>query len=101
MARLRVITIVAEAEIADRLARDLKALGVRGWSLTHGEGHWNRALDTTGPADFDGPTVRFELVAREAMVEAVLAHLAAAWFPRYAVFAWMSEAEVLRPAKYD
>lgn len=101
MATLRLITIVAEAEIADRLARDLRALGVRGWNLTPGEGHWNRALETAGPADFDGPTVRIELVAREGMADAVMAHLAAAWFPRYAVFAWVSEAEVLRPAKYD
>jgi nitrogen regulatory protein P-II 2 len=101
MATLRVITIVAEAEIADRIARDLRTLGVRGWNLTHGEGHWNTALDTKGPADFDGPTVRFELVAKDETVAAVMAHLAAAWFPRYAVFAWVSPAEVLRPAKYD
>ena len=100
MATLRVITIVAEAEVADRLARDLRELGLRGWNLTHGEGHWNRALDTAGPADLDGPTVRFEMVAREDRVEAVMAHLAAAWFPRFAVFAWVSPAEVLRPGKY-
>ena len=49
MATLRLITIVAEAEVSDRLIRDLGALGVRGWNLIHGEGHWNRALDTAGP----------------------------------------------------
>jgi nitrogen regulatory protein P-II 2 len=100
MALLRVITIVAEAEISERLARDLRELGVRGWNRAYGDGCWNRALDTAGPADFDGPTVRFELVAREEKAEAVMAHLAAVWFPRYAVFAWVSPAEVMRPGKY-
>lgn len=100
MATLRLVTIVAEAEIAERLARDLRSLGVRGWNLTRGEGCWRRALDTAGPDDFDGPTVRFELVAKEGVAAAVMAHLAAAWFPRYAVFAWISEAEVMRPGKY-
>jgi nitrogen regulatory protein P-II 2 len=100
MATLRLITIVAEAEVADRLARDLAALGLRGWNLTRGEGHWNRALDTAGPADFDGPSVRIETVAEEPVVQAVMAHLAAVWFPRFAVFAWVSDAEVMRPGKY-
>ncbi|WP_144186795.1 P-II family nitrogen regulator [Elioraea rosea] len=100
MATLRLITILAEAEVSDRLLRDLGALGVRGWNLIHGEGHWNRALDTAGPADFDGPTVRIETVAEEKVAEAVMAHLAAAWFPRFAVFAWVTDAEVMRPGKY-
>jgi len=100
MATLRLVTIIAEADIADRLARDLSALGVRGWNLTRGEGRWSRALDTAGPDDFDGSTVRFELVAKEGVVREVMAHLAAVWFPRYAVFAWVSEAEVMRPGKY-
>ncbi len=97
---LRLVTIVAEAEIAEHLLRDLAALGVRGWSVVPGEGRWQRALDTEGPADFDGPTVRIETVAKPDVAETVMARLAAHWFPRYAVFAWVSDAEVLRPGKY-
>jgi nitrogen regulatory protein P-II 2 len=97
---LKLITIVAEADVADHLLRDLAALGVRGWNVVAGEGRWRRALDAEGPTDFDGPSVRIELVAKDDTAEAVMARLAAHWFPRYAVFAWVSDATVLRPGKY-
>ena len=44
--------------------------------------------------------LRIETVAEEKVAEAVMAHLAAAWFPRFAVFAWVTDAEVMRPGKY-
>jgi nitrogen regulatory protein P-II 2 len=97
---LKLITIVAEAEIGEHLLRDLATLGVRGWNAVPGEGRWRRALDAEGPTDFDGPSVRIELVAKDDTAEAVMARLAAHWFPRYAVFAWISDASVLRPGKY-
>jgi hypothetical protein len=97
---LKLITIVAEAEIGEHLLRDLATLGVRGWSVVPGEGRWQRALDVEGPTDFDGPTVRIETVANAERAAAVMARLAAHWFPRYAVFAWVSDATVLRPGKY-
>ncbi|MFQ3623299.1 MAG: hypothetical protein SNJ73_07105 [Acetobacteraceae bacterium] len=99
-ARLRLVTIVAEAEIAEHLLRDLAVLGLRGWNMVPGEGRWQRAIEGEGPTDFDGPTVRLELVAAPDVAESVLARLAQHWFPRYAVFAWASDAEVLRPGKY-
>jgi nitrogen regulatory protein P-II 2 len=97
---LKLITIVAAAEVADHLLRDLASLGVRGWNVVPGEGVWQHAFEAEGPTDFDGPTVRIETVAKPEVAEAVMARLAAHWFPRHAVFAWVSDATVLRPGKY-
>jgi len=97
---MRLITIVAEAALASRLTADLARIGVQGQNLTAGEGAWLRALEGYGPHSWTGSTVRIEAVVAPSMVEPILDRLAAAWFPHYAVFAWVAEVGVVRPQKY-
>ncbi|MCC7428441.1 MAG: transcriptional regulator [Alphaproteobacteria bacterium] len=97
---LRLITIVAEADIAARLTAELARLGVMGSNVTAGEGAWRRALEGHGPHEWSGPTVRIEAVVSPRVADAVLARLSLAWFPHYAVFAWVCDVGVARPGKY-
>jgi len=97
---LRLIIIVAEADIASRLTKELAQLGVLGSNTTAGKGSWRRALEGRGPQEWSGPTVRIEAVVSQSVAEAVLARLSQAWFPHYVVFAWVSDVGVQRPDKY-
>jgi nitrogen regulatory protein P-II 2 len=93
----RIVTIIAEAVVETRLIEDVKRLGARGYSVGHvrGEGTTGRHLQ-----DLNGPSVRLETIVSEAVAEAILAHLAAEYFGRFAVVAWVTPAQVLRSDRF-
>ena len=92
------VTIVAEIALKTRLAKDLKQLGVSGYTVTaaNGEGPRNRRA-----GDVDGGNVMIQcLVSRELSVS-IMNHLEAEYFENYAVVAWVSAAEVIRKERYS
>ncbi len=93
----QLVTIIAEPVVEHRLLDDIKQCGAKGYSLGHvsGEGSTgNRSLDLTGPS------IRLETVVTDRVAEAIMDLLAAKYFDRYAVVAWMSPVYVARPARF-
>jgi hypothetical protein len=91
------LTIVAEAVVEARLLRDLEAAGVRGWTLTSGRGRGTSQIDAS---DWEGANVRIETLLSSAVADRVLTMLAELYFPRFAVVAWVSTAQVVRGDKF-
>jgi nitrogen regulatory protein P-II 2 len=93
----QIVTIIAEAAVESRLIGDVKRLGARGYSIGHvkGEGTTGRHLQ-----DLNGPSVRLETIVTEEVADAILAHLAAEYFGRFAVVAWITPARVLRSDRF-
>ena len=91
------LTIVAEAVVEARLLRDLETAGVRGWTLTSGRGKGTSQVDAS---DWEGANVRIETLLSAAAADRVLAMLAELYFPRYAVVAWVTPAQVVRGDKF-
>lgn len=99
----KLVTILSEPEIAERLISEIKALGARGYSRYDGHSEWKRgrgAGTDPGPSDWDGPHARIETVVRAEIAELILERLATAYFQHYAVFAYVSEVGVRRREKY-
>ena len=92
-----IVTIIAEAAVESRLIDDVKRLGARGYSVGHvrGEGTTGRHLQ-----DLNGPSVRLETIVSAEVADAILAHLAAEYFGRFAVVAWVAPARVLRSERF-
>jgi nitrogen regulatory protein P-II 2 len=94
---LKLVTIIAEPVLEDRLVRLLQALGATGWTVTpcHGEGSRHiRASDPPG----DG--VRIETIVSAGVADRVLEAIAHDYFAHYAVIAWVGEVQVVRGDKY-
>ena len=91
------LTIVAEAVVEARLLRDLEAAGVRGWTLTSGRGRGASQIDAS---EWEGPNVRIETLLSSAAADRVLAMLAELYFPRFAVVAWVTPAQVVRGDRF-
>ena len=92
------VTIVAETALKSRLAKDLKQLGVSGYTMTaaNGEGSRNRRA-----GDVEGGNIMIQsLVSRESSLK-IMSHLEAEYFENYAVVAWVSPAEVIRKERYS
>ena len=92
------LTIVAETALKPRLTKDLKNLGVSGYTVTaaNGEGSRNRRA-----GDVDGGNVMIQCLASRDLSLAIMNHLEAEYFENYAVVAWVSSAEVIRKERYS
>ncbi|HEX5827088.1 MAG TPA: hypothetical protein VFY23_06185 [Candidatus Limnocylindrales bacterium] len=94
---LRKVTIVAEALLEERLMRELRGLGARGFTVADVRGEGSRGIRA---ADWEGRNVRIETIVSPEAADAILAHVAEHWFQHYAVIAWMDDVHVVRGEKY-
>jgi nitrogen regulatory protein P-II 2 len=93
----RLVTIIVEAAVEARLIEDVKRLGARGYSVGHVRGEGRSASHLQ---DLNGPSMRLETIVTDAIAEAILAHLEAAYFGRYAIVVWSSPVDVQRPERF-
>lgn len=95
--RLSLVTVVAEAVLERRLLRDLRTLGVSGFTVTPAHGEGSRGSRT---GDIEGGNVRVESIVHPDLAATILRHVEAHYFAHYAVIVWVSEVGVLRGDKY-
>ncbi|MCU0284279.1 MAG: hypothetical protein MUD13_10360 [Candidatus Nanopelagicales bacterium] len=94
---LLLVTIVAEAIVEHRLVRDVAAAGARGWTVVDARGQGSRGVRAD---EFEGSNIRLETLVTPQVADRILEVLARDYFPRYAVVAWSTAANVVRPEKY-
>lgn len=94
---LKLLVIVAEAVLRDRLVAELKKLGVPACTLTSAVSWAGEGL---GAHEWEGPSVRLELIAAPEIVDSILVALTERYFPTWSVMAWVSDAQVVRAEKY-
>ena len=94
---LKLVTIVVEALLEEHLLRDLKGLGVRGWTITSARGEGSRGLRTS---EWEGQNVKIETLVSADTATLILEHLARHYFELYALVAWVETVEVVRGEKY-
>jgi nitrogen regulatory protein P-II 2 len=94
---LKLVTIIAEAVLEDRLLSDVQRLGATGYTLTEVRGEGSRGIRA---ADFEGRNLRIETLVAPATADRLLQHLADEYFPLYAVVAFAADVQVVRGEKY-
>ena len=94
---IKLVTIVAENILADRLVRDILAAGATGYTITAANGAGSRDLRAS---TLGGENVRIETLVVPRIAEVLLEQLAKDWFPDYAVIAWVTTVDVIRGQKY-
>ncbi len=94
---LKLVTIVAEAVLAEQLLAALKRLGATGHTLTQVSGEGSRGLRT---GEVPGDNRKIEVLVSGPVAEQILEVLATQYFQNYAVVAWVSEVAVVRGKKY-
>ena len=94
---LRLITIVCESVLEERLTQALRRLGASGWTASDARGDGARGVRMSPTP---GENVRIESLVEDRVAEQVLDHLATEYFPHYAMVAWTTDAAVVRGEKY-
>lgn len=94
---LTLVTIIAEEVLEQPLIELLKSSGATGFTATPCRGEGSRGLRT---GEMPGGNVRLEVVVASEVAARIVEQLGEAWFPNYAVIAWVTEVGVVRGEKY-
>jgi hypothetical protein len=94
--RLKLVTIVAEAVLEQRLIAEVRQSGATGCSVGEVRGEGSRGVRAS---DFEGKNIRLETVVTADVADRILEGLADRWF-QYAVIAWVADVDVVRGDKY-
>jgi nitrogen regulatory protein P-II 2 len=95
--KLKLVTVIAERILEERLLRELRQLGARGYTVGEARGEGTRGLHTM---DWEGQNVRIETLVSPEVAERIMVHVASHYFADYAVIVYAVDAEVLRSDKY-
>jgi len=94
---MKLLTLIAEPVLEDRLVADLRRLGARGWSVgaVHGE-------DTRGArtGEWEGGSVRIETLVSDEVADRILERLEKDYFPRFEVVAYVADVRVVRGDRF-
>ncbi|MCS7058201.1 MAG: transcriptional regulator [Meiothermus sp.] len=93
----KLVTIIAEGFLEERLVREIKRLGAKGYTITEARGEGSRGVRAS---EWEGNNIRLETIVSPEVAEKILAHLAEVYFPNYAVIAYVETVEVVRGEKY-
>lgn len=94
---LKLITIIAEAFLEDKLIREVKKLGAKGYTISEGRGEGSRGVRAS---EWEGGNIRLEAIVSPQVAERILERLAQEYFENYAVIAYVETVEVVRGDKY-
>ncbi len=94
---LKEVTIVAEALLEERLLREIRELGARGYTVGQVRGEGSRGVRAS---EWEGKNVRIETLVSAEVADRILAHIAEEYFEHYAVVAYLSDVQVVRGEKY-
>lgn len=93
---LRLVTIIAEAVLEERLVQAILRLGAKGYTLTEVRGSGSRGVREGEPE----ANVKIEAVVSPEVADRILDHLAERCFAHRAVIAFVETIEVVRGDKY-
>lgn len=94
---LKKVTIIAEAVLEDRLLREIRELGARGYTMAdvHGEG-----IRGIHASEWEGHNRQIDMLVSPEVADRILEHLANEYFPVYAVVAYVTDVAVVRGDRY-
>lgn len=94
---LKLVTVIAEAVVSDKIVREIDACGAKGHTSTPVEGQGSRGVRAS---EWEGKNVKTEVIADEQTADKILTLLAEHYFANYAVIAYVQNVGVVRGDKY-
>ena len=95
--KMRMVTIVAETILEERICQQVLALGASGYTAceSRGSGSFGR-----NAGEIPGVNVRMEFVVEEQVAEKIVSFISREYFSNYSIICLLSDVYVVREAKY-
>ena len=94
---LKLVTIVTEGLLKDKMIDLLNAQGATGFTIIRAEGQGSRGVRAT---DWEGPNFKFECIASPEVATKIAKAVSEKFLEHYAVIVWLSNVGVLRGEKF-
>lgn len=88
---LKLVTIVVETLLEDRLVRDLKGVGMTGYTRTDARGEGRRQVRDP----WEGNNARIETLVVPEVATRILERLDADYLPHYPIVAWVADVQAV------
>jgi nitrogen regulatory protein P-II 2 len=95
--QMRLVTIIAEHVLRDRIVDEIRRLGAHGYTLTEVRGEGTRGIHAS---EWQGGNAKIEALVAPEVAERILEHMAGSYFRDYAVVAYVTTVEVVRGEKF-
>jgi len=95
--RLRLVTVIAERILKDRLIDEIRRLGARGFTVSDVTGEGSRGVRAH---EWEGRDAKIEAVVSPEVADRIVDHVAEAYFEHYAVIVYVQTVDVVRGDKY-
>jgi nitrogen regulatory protein PII len=93
----KLVTIVAERLLKERLLREIKELGAKGFTITEATGEGSRGVRAS---EWEGRNIKIETVVSPTVAVKIIDHIAQHYFQYHAVIVYAQTIEVVRGEKY-
>lgn len=94
---LKLVTIIALDALQQKLIKDIKACGCKGYTIAEVEGESIHAQHFT---DWEGRNIKIETLVKEEVALKIMETLSTKYFDKYSIIAFISTVEVLRKEKF-
>ena len=94
---LKLVTIVTERILEDRLLRKVQELGAKGYTLTQVTGNGSRGVRSS---EWVGPDTQIQTLVNKEVASAIVEYVSENYFEHYAVIVYVQDADVVRGQKY-
>ena len=94
---LKLVTIVTERVLEDRILRKITEIGAKGYTLTQATGKGSRGVRAS---EWEGPDTRIETLVSNEVADGIIEYIADNLFEHYAVIVYVQDANVVRGDKY-
>ncbi len=94
---LKLVTIIAESILEDKILLGIKDNGAKGYTAMSSHGKGSRG---TGTGEIPGANIRIETLVSPEVAEKIMEYISSSYFKNYAVICYVVEASVLRGEKY-
>jgi nitrogen regulatory protein P-II 2 len=95
--KMKLVTIVAEEILKDRLVKKVQELGATGASYHRTQGVGSRG---TRHNDMFGENLQMKIVCTAEVATAIITYIEENYFDHYAIVAWIGDVEVVRGSQY-
>jgi nitrogen regulatory protein P-II 2 len=94
---LKLVTIVAERILKNRLLQEIHELGARGYTITEATGEGSRGVRAS---EWEGANIRLESIVAPEIAARIVDHVASVYFEYHAVIVYVQDVDVVRGDKY-
>lgn len=94
---LKLVTVVTERLLRDRVLDDLRACGAKGFTISNATGEGSRGVRAS---EWEGQNLRIEAVVSHDVAKRIVERIADDFFENYAVIVFLHDVQVVRGDKY-